>query len=124
MLAQRAGSLYSQRSASPGDAAHPLTWTGGGNDAVADGVSLAAHLADAGLSEEALRAHEASMEARNPLSKTRSSRRGLPSYSPAARVAWWAAWSAFRLPVFVATRAPVPRVLAELAFGAYEMLRW
>ena len=92
---------------------------------MADAVSLAALLAERGPTEAALRAHEASMAARNPPSKTRASRRGLPSYSPTARVAWWLAWSAFRLPVFVATRAPgLPRALADLAFGAYELLRW
>ena len=106
-----------------GDAAHPVTWTGGGNDAIADGLALTQLLSERGLTPEALRAHEAAMLERNPASKAATSRRGLPSYRPLTRVLWWWSWSALRPLAFVLCRASPFQSMRALAFGAYELLR-
>ena len=95
---------------------------GGGNDAIADGLALAQTLAEQGLAPEALRAHEAAMAKRNPASKAATSRRGLPSYRPLARVLWWWSWSALRPLACLLNRAPLHSIRV-LAFGAFELLR-
>lgn len=117
------GSSGSGRVTVIGDAAHPVTWTGGGNLAIEDGAALARVLADQGLTVEALRAHERSMSERNPVANTKKSRKQLPSYAPLQKVLWWYCWSAMRPAAYLmSTYFPV-RSVREVCFGLFQLLR-
>jgi len=106
-----------------GDAAHPVTWTGGGNSAIQDGVALAQALKDVGLCPEALRGYEEAMASRHPVSRVLQSRQDLPSYKSVPKVLWWCCWAAFRPLAFILNRTPIEHVRVA-SFGGYELLRW